>query len=100
MLSASADPEALGPRCERVNWPTEAIMDASLVSRDPEVMSGALCFAGTRVPVQGLFDYLEGSSSLEDFLEDFPSVKRANAVAVLEAASLTAKSCVCVRAGA
>ena len=43
-------------------------MDASLVSRDPEVMSGALCIAGTRVPVQGLFDYLEGSSTLEDFL--------------------------------
>ncbi|TAN55041.1 MAG: DUF433 domain-containing protein [Betaproteobacteria bacterium] len=61
-------------------------MDASLISRDPEIMSGALCFTGTRVPVQNLFDYLEGSSSLEDFLEDFPSVPRAAAVAVLEAA--------------
>ena len=39
-------------------------MDASLVSHDPEIMSGALCFTGTRVPVQNLFDYLEGSSSL------------------------------------
>ena len=64
----------------------ETIMDAYLVSRDPEIMSGALCFAGTRVPVQALFDYLEGSSSLEDFLEDFPSVQREKAVAVLEAA--------------
>jgi uncharacterized protein (DUF433 family) len=61
-------------------------MDASLVSRDPEIMSGALCFTGTRVPVQNLFDYLEGTSSLEDFLEDFPSVAREKAVAVLEAA--------------
>ena len=61
-------------------------MDASLVSRDPEVMSGALCFSGTRVPVKHLFDYLEGRSSLEDFLEDFPSVSRTVAVAVLEAA--------------
>ena len=61
-------------------------MNASLVSRDPQIMSGALCFASTRVPVQGLFDYLEGSSSLEDFLEDFPSVQRERAVAVLEAA--------------
>ena len=61
-------------------------MDTSLVSRDPEVMSGALCFTGTRVPVQSLFDYLEGTSSLEDFLEDFPSVSRERAVAVLEAA--------------
>lgn len=61
-------------------------MDEPLVSRDPEIMSGALCFTGTRVPVQNLFDYLEGSSSLEDFLEDFPSVSREIAVAVLEAA--------------
>ena len=61
-------------------------MDKPLVSRDPEVMSGALCFAGTRVPVQNLFDYLEGSSSLEDFLADFPSVSRETAVAVLEQA--------------
>ena len=61
-------------------------MEKSLVSCDPEVMSGALCFTGTRVPVQNLFDYLEGSSSLEDFLEDFPSVSREVAVAVLEQA--------------
>ena len=61
-------------------------MDASLVKRDPEIMSGALCFSGTRVLVKNLFDYLEGSSSLEDFLEDFPSVSRTKAVAVLEAA--------------
>lgn len=61
-------------------------MDTALVSRNPEVMSGALCFAGTRVPVKNLFDYLEGSSSLEDFLEDFPSIRREDAVAVLEAA--------------
>ncbi len=61
-------------------------MDISLVSRNPEIMSGALCFTGTRVPVQNLFDYLEGSSSIEDFLEDFPSIQREKAVAVLEAA--------------
>lgn len=61
-------------------------MDNSLVSRNPEIMSGALCFTGTRVPVKNLFDYLEGSSSLEDFLEDFPTVTRERAVAVLEAA--------------
>lgn len=61
-------------------------MDASLISRDPEVMSGTLCFTGTRVPVKNLFDYLEGSSSLEDFLGDFPSVSRKRAVAVLETA--------------
>ena len=56
------------------------------VSCDPEIMSGALCFKGTRVPVQNLFDYLEGTSSMDEFLEDFPSVSREAAVAVLEAA--------------
>ncbi len=61
-------------------------MKAIYISRDSEIMSGALCFKGTRVPVQNLFDYLEGTSSLEDFLEDFPSVSREAAVAVLEAA--------------
>jgi uncharacterized protein (DUF433 family) len=64
----------------------EVIMDTYLVSRNPEIMSGALCFAGTRVLVKNLFDYLEGASSLEEFLEDFPSVSREKAVAVLEAA--------------
>jgi uncharacterized protein (DUF433 family) len=61
-------------------------MDTLLVSRDPEIMSGELCFTGTRVPVKNLFDYLEGSSTLEEFLEDFPSVTRATAISVLEAA--------------
>ena len=61
-------------------------MDNALVKRDPDIMHGALCFSGTRVPVKNLFDYLEGSSSLEDFLEDFPTVSRERAVAVLEAA--------------
>ena len=61
-------------------------MDPILVVRDPQIMSGAPCFAGTRVPVKNLFDYLEGSSSLDVFLEDFPSISREQAVAVLEAA--------------
>ena len=61
-------------------------MNTHLVSRDPEIMSGALCFKGTRVPVQNRFDYLEGKSSLEDFLEDFPSVNRETAVGVVEVA--------------
>ena len=61
-------------------------MKSAHIKTDPEIMSGAVCFTGTRVLVQNLFDYLEGSSSLEDFLEDFPSVTREAAVAVLEAA--------------
>ena len=63
-------------------------MDATYISRNPEIMSGALCFKGTRVPVQNLFDYLEGNSSLEEFLQDFPSVPREAAIAVLEAAKI------------
>jgi uncharacterized protein (DUF433 family) len=47
-------------------------------------MSGAVVFAGTRVPVQALIDYLEEGSRLDDFLEDFPTVSREHAVAVLE----------------
>lgn len=61
-------------------------MDRPLVSRDPEIMSGGLCFAGTRVPVKNLFHYLEGATSLEEFLDDFPAVTREQGVAVLEAA--------------
>jgi uncharacterized protein (DUF433 family) len=62
----------------------EVPMDARYMSRDPEVMSDALCFKCTRVPVQNLFDYLEGTSSLEEFLQDFPAVSREAAVAVIE----------------
>ncbi len=61
-------------------------MKHDLISSDPDIMSGAVCFKGTRVPVQHLFDYLEGNASLDEFLEDFPSVNRATAIAVLEAA--------------
>jgi uncharacterized protein (DUF433 family) len=63
-------------------------MNTRLVSRDGEIMSGALCFTGTRVPVKNLFDYLEGGSSIEEFLEDFPSIPRSTAIAVLEAARM------------
>lgn len=55
-----------------------------LVSRDPQVHSGDAVFAGTRVPVATLIDYLEGGDSLDDFLEHFPSVRREQAIAALE----------------
>ncbi|HEY8746994.1 MAG TPA: DUF433 domain-containing protein [Tepidisphaeraceae bacterium] len=51
---------------------------------NPERLSGEPCFAGTRVPVKVLFDYLEGGEPLEEFLEGFPPVTREQAVAVLE----------------
>lgn len=62
----------------------EVFVNHDLVKRDPEIMSGALCFSGTRVSVKNLFNYLEGSSSVEEFLEDFPTVSRSRAVAVQE----------------
>ena len=57
-----------------------------LITIDRELLSGAPAFTGTRVPVQALFDYIEGGDPLEDFLADFPNVTRAHAVAVLEMA--------------
>ncbi len=57
-----------------------------MVSRDPDVVSGALVFARTRGPVKNLMDYLEGGASLEEFLDDFPGVSREQAVAYLEMA--------------
>ncbi len=55
-----------------------------LVTRSEKVMSGAVVFAGTRVPMQTLIDYIEEGGRLDDFLEDFPTVSREHAVAVLE----------------
>jgi len=53
---------------------------------DPEIMAGVPVFVGTSVPVQLLLDYLEGGHPLDDFLADFPSVSRAQSIAVLELA--------------
>jgi uncharacterized protein (DUF433 family) len=61
-------------------------LPSPLISHSEKVMSGAVVFAGTRVPVQTLMDYLEEGSSLDEFLEDFPTVSREHAVAVLELA--------------
>lgn len=58
-------------------------LETSVVSRSPDVMSGAAVFVGTRVPVQSLLDYLAGGHSLDEFLEDFPTVKREQAVGLL-----------------
>jgi len=52
---------------------------------DPEILGGDPVFAGTRVPLGSLFDHLESGESIEDFLEGFPSVKREQVIAVLEA---------------
>lgn len=58
----------------------------SPVSSDPEVMGGTLVFRNTRVPIQSLFEYLDDDFSLEEFLDNFPSVDRADAVNLLKLA--------------
>ena len=54
--------------------------------RDPDILGGALVFVGTRVPVQTLLEYLEAGDPLDEFLSDFPTVRREQAVAALEVA--------------
>jgi uncharacterized protein (DUF433 family) len=58
-----------------------------VVSIDPGRHSGAPCFTGTRVPIQILWDHLSGNASLEEFLEDYPSVQREQAVEAIRLAS-------------
>ena len=66
----------------------------SVVRTDPEVLGGTPVFAGTRVPIKNLLDYLAAGDSLERFLEHFPSVSREQAVAAIEIAKdlLTARA--------
>ena len=66
--------------------PKKEVALEEVVWTDPERMSGAPCFYGTRVPVKNLFDYLEGGQSLETFLEDFEGVSQEQADAVLRLA--------------
>jgi uncharacterized protein (DUF433 family) len=61
---------------------------AQAITRDPDVMHGVAVFRGTRVPVQTLFDYLEGGETLEEFLIGFPTVPRAQALDALEEARI------------
>lgn len=56
------------------------------IHRDPDILGGIPVFVGTRVPFQALLDYLEGGDSIDEFLDDFPSVSRDRVVAALEAA--------------
>jgi uncharacterized protein (DUF433 family) len=69
-----------------VALPETAGVNQSVVKVDPEIMSGAPCFAGTRVPIQNLIDYLEGGDSIGEFLDGFPSVSREQVIAFLEEA--------------
>jgi uncharacterized protein (DUF433 family) len=63
-----------------------SITSEPVIHVDPEILGGTPVFLGTRVPFQALLDYIEGGHPLVDFLEDFPSVSREQAVAALEQA--------------
>ena len=67
-------------------------MNYGAINIDPETMGGTPVFTGTRVPVQSLFDYIETGETLDEFLENFPSVKKELAIQVLEMASKTITS--------
>jgi uncharacterized protein (DUF433 family) len=57
---------------------------SNIILRDPDVLGGTPVFRGTRVPFQALLDYLEGGQTLDEFLDDFPTVTRQAAVHALE----------------
>lgn len=57
-----------------------------ILHSDPDILGGTPVFVGTRVPVQSLFDYLEGGETLDEFLHQFPSVRREQAIAALDLA--------------
>lgn len=56
----------------------------SVIVKDPKILGGTAVFRGTRVPFKNLLDYLAGGHTLDEFLADFPSVKREAAIAALE----------------
>ena len=59
---------------------------SDLIVKDPDILGGTPVFKGTRVPFQALLDYIEGNETLEEFLDDFPTVTREAAIAALELA--------------
>lgn len=59
---------------------------SQVVHRNPDILGGTPVFVGTRVPVHSLFDYLEGGETLDEFLRQFPSVGREQAIAALDLA--------------
>jgi len=63
------------------------LADGSVVHSDPEILGGTPVFVGTRVPVQTLVDYLEGGYSVDEFLDNFPSVRREQVNTFLEQAT-------------
>jgi uncharacterized protein (DUF433 family) len=84
------DQSAAMPLALRRTSGTIAMMKLEqIVHRDPDILGGTAVFRGTRVPIRSLFDYLEGGDTLDEFLRQFPSVRREQAIAVLDLACET-----------
>lgn len=63
-----------------------AFMNRKVISINPDVLGGTPVFRGTRVPIQNLFDYLEAGDSIEEFLQNFPTVQKEQVIALLQSA--------------
>ena len=74
-----------------MNYPAAMKLDdlKGIIHSDPKIMGGTPVFKGTRVPLQNLIDSLEGGESIDEFLEGYPSVRREQVIAVIEAGKLT-----------
>jgi uncharacterized protein (DUF433 family) len=83
LLFTVEQPQARGTTAFTHAWYNHAV---EVIVKNRDILGGTPVFRGTRVPVQVLFDYLEGGETLEDFLEGFPTVSRESAVAALEEA--------------
>ena len=83
--SLGAPRKARGPLRRRPASRAKIVV-TSVIVRNPNILGGTPVFRGTRVPLQNLFDYLEGGETLEVFLEGFPTVTREAALAALEEA--------------
>jgi uncharacterized protein (DUF433 family) len=86
-MTASLGFWALRAVAFRFVWCLFTVMNKSVVVQDPDILSGTPVFAGTRVPVRNLLDYVEGGYTLDEFLDDFPGVTKDQVVAFLEQAS-------------
>jgi uncharacterized protein (DUF433 family) len=84
-LSARTNNIRVRSQIDLIGLSTMSLPDP-LVTSSSGTLGGALVFAGTRVPVKNLFDYLEGGDPLDEFLKQFPTVSRDHAIAVLELA--------------
>ena len=83
-MPSQPNPYASQLKNEMTREDSEVELPAFPLSRDPEIMGGALVFSDTRVPVKNLFDYLEGGESLDVFLDNFPTVTNEQAVSALQ----------------